>query len=85
MFDDRWTQQRIIHQRVDVLFVNRFAADLDAVYAKQLYVYDLFNPLPYVWGPNLMKVAMLLNLILYGPTGLASHGPRRLANLSLKG
>ncbi|KAK0386596.1 hypothetical protein NLU13_6431 [Sarocladium strictum] len=60
MFDQRTTQQRITHERIDELFNDPLAADEGAQYAKQLYL-NLSTLSPYVSGPNSVKVATPLN------------------------
>lgn len=58
--EDRSTQQRINHERIDRLFAKPIQADPDAVYAKQLYL-NLSSLSPSVSGPNTPKIATPLN------------------------
>ncbi|OAQ99389.1 hypothetical protein LLEC1_05084 [Akanthomyces lecanii] len=60
MFPDRTTRERVTHQKIDELYANPPRADLDAQYAKQLYI-NLSTLSPYVSGPNSVKISTPLN------------------------
>ena len=57
---DKKFQERINHRKIDKLFADCLVADLNATYAKQLYL-DLSTLSPCVAGPNSVKAVTPLN------------------------